>query len=255
MSYYTQLTSEEKHWLLEHARERYVAGETLDQLVASLPVSKATLYRAQVEQGWRRKDQEALAAGADPLPKPEWLLKYESELVRVPHGMDRAYVNRPDRLSELKEQAEALPESLDITDMAHAAKKAGELAARYQLIGEVKMADAQARLAERFVRLAEGMEGLVKPVQEEAEPEVEGESVESMRQFLFNRLEEVVGVEYMRAFYAEYVLTNEGEDLSDEAIKRVEEAVQGIERKKNDEESEHAPDAYTGAPRYGDIVN
>ncbi|WP_033404386.1 hypothetical protein [Hirschia maritima] len=218
MSYYSRLTFDEKQRLLDHARARYVAGETLDDLTESLPVSKATLYRAQVEQGWRRKDQDAQAAGLENAGTPDWLVKYRAELARVPSGVDRALVNQPDRLGELKEQAEALPESLDITDMKQAAQKAGELAARYQLIGEVKLADAQARLAERFVKLASGLEGLdgvgvsLDP-EPEPEPEDGGEDMEELRDILFRRLETVAGEEYIKEFYAEYVMENGGREL------------------------------------------
>ncbi len=216
MSYYSKLSNEEKAQLLGYAKARYVAGATLDELVESLPVSKATLHRAQVRDGWRRKDIEAQAAGDAPLPKPDWMVKYEDELARVPSGMDRDYVNQPDRLGELKEQAEALPESLDITDMKQAAQKAGELAARYQLIGEVKLADAQARLAERFVKLASGLEGLDGvgvPLDPEPEPEDDGEDMEELRDILFRRLETVAGEEYIKEFYAEYVMENGGREL------------------------------------------
>ncbi len=202
--------------MLDHARARYMAGATLDELVESLPVSKATLHRAQVRDGWRRKDIEAQAAGDAPLPKPDWMVKYEDELARVPSGVDRALVNHPDRLAELKEQAEALPESLDITDMKQAAQKAGELAARYQLMGEVKLADAQARLAERFVKLASGLEGLDGvgvPLDPEPEPEDDREDMEELRDILFRRLETVAGEEYIKEFYAEYVMENGGREL------------------------------------------
>ncbi len=216
MSEYSTFTTDEKQRLLDHARARYMAGATLDELVESLPVSKATLHRAQVRDGWRRKDIEAQAAGDAPLPKPDWMVKYEDELARVPSGMDRDYVNQPDRLGELKAQAEALPESLDITDMKQAAQKAGELAARYQLIGEVKLADAQARLAERFVKLASGLEGLDGvgvPLDPEPEPEDDGEDMEELRDILFRRLETVAGEEYIKEFYAEYVMENGGREL------------------------------------------
>gem|GEM_PF-5444721 len=216
MSYYSKLSIKEKAQLLGYAKARYVAGATLDELVESLPVSKATLHRAQVRDRWRRKDIEAQAAGDAPLPKPDWMVTYEDELARVPSGMDREYVNQPDRLGELKEQAEALPESLDITDMKQAAQKAGELAARYQLIGEVKLADAQARLAERFVKLASGLEGLDGvgvPLDPEPEPEDDGEDMEELRDILFRRLETVAGEEYIKEFYAEYVMENGGREL------------------------------------------
>ncbi len=194
MSYYSQLTFYEKQQLLEHARGRYVAGETLDQLAADLPVSKATLHRAQVEQGWRRKDLDAQAAGLENAGTPDWLIKYRAELARVPSGVDRALVNQPDRLAELKAQAEALPESLDITDMKQAAQKAGELAARYQLMGEVKLADAQARLAERFVRLALGMARVDGKATIEAEEEVDTRpSLEEMREVIERRLLRIAG--------------------------------------------------------------
>lgn len=183
------MSIEKKAQLLGYAKARYVAGETLDELVESLPVSKATLHRAQVEQGWRRKDLDAQAAGLENAGTPEWLVKYRAELARVPSGVDRALVNQPDRLAELKAQAEALPESLDITDMKQAAQKAGELAARYQLMGEVKLADAQARLAERFVRLALGMARVDGKATIEAEEEVDTRpSLEEMREVIIQRM-------------------------------------------------------------------
>lgn len=174
------------------AARRMRAGEAVSSIYMDLGISVSTLHRWAKEGGFRCADIATERSDAMTLP---------------------AHQTQAGDYMDAKARAEALPETSDISDLRLAAQKAGKLAARYQLIGEVGLADAQVRLAERFVKLAEGLERLGVSLEPEAPPKQSREEVEELRDILFKRLEDITGEEYIKAYYANYVMENGGREL------------------------------------------
>lgn len=180
--HWRDISGEERAAMKREAERRMRAGEAVSSIYMDLGISVSTLHRWAKEGGFRNADIATERSDAMTLP---------------PHH------TQAEGHLDAKARAEALPETSDISDLRLAAQKAGQLAARYQLIGEVGLADAQVRLAERFVKLAEGLKRLGVLQEPEAR---EQEPLEDLRATLFRRLEDVAGVEYMKVYYAEQLM-------------------------------------------------